>query len=1370
MLKAHFDFLGINQKSTKEDVIKAYREKARKYHSDKGGSDKDMAMLNQAKESILEHLNNGSLAQSSLQEEDDQEQLEQSINTIIANEIPEEFDDPSKRFAIRYQAQHSELVKNYRLDAQVININREYLKPFNTDLYCEINMDGDELNISENPDLFAFIEHKETSENEYAESASYSSKEKLTPEIAISHFIKFIEGKYYAQELEELIEFFKENAKKYNDIAEYSLYHGILDIISTKRIHSGREGQLLVSLNKITDFIHSKVNIAAPMPEYMARLLQNIYFRTLFSQAVHLSWVEARRNFNPIDRKELINITETKKCFLNLARQVIIQREAGINDKQLLNNTVYIKKLYEFEKMVLSGINESNSPDWSRDYGYQVLNSLSRLLSYASRDILVNILMLAGSYFQEASICAKQTDKFIAKADQKLALQAYMEANAIANRSAPDLEMYTLSNTLKFIASFRYHDEEIVNIAQALQTRLLYLLDIFPVLPSLQSNISHLTKSDSSNLTLMRAFLHSLVNMSNKKEPLDHERTAILYQAYEACVKSWYQQQYDPETENKFRLELMEQLLRDNDWGFLNLDQYLVSSVMIKRDRQNWMELQKPLRVIECGVPTYASLDGIEINYKNGQIKFVLDDGRAKSPNHTRFNTFTEYDLIEMLEKNVMGASFSLDPVDPNMAYHPFNTMRFAPNDIYKTQFLNTMLLADYVLKFLTIGAEVQGKYPYDMRPVTEMIEHLPQHLKDIIEKFHASQRHNSGMIHRFWIEAEQISEATQDDENGISRFAMTDMKMVVKKHTMERDVKGELIDTRDDDEGRDLYILKPRQLQSILEGVVQLNGPAMVLVPELNKVYFIETDHIVKEDWLSIIHMKQLSELEKYSREENGKVKRTIDNEMSIYKFTAGVCVASDVQNHFSPEYVFAQELSEKYDEFSEYFPIFGRLKQLAKITQAIRYLNIKQLEAKQKKEFYSRFLQALPDWELRERHQSSKSNYFAKPMVGQELSEEETKQIIFRHENAEKIRPLLPRNLYNKHLEKTQSIAEQTKIPQLKENSTEILQFCRETYELNKTKIKEEKGFWFWQGHKDEIKKEIYSRQAQYAREINAARDKSMREQLKKLFTDALPSVTSLRIASLVNNAMAGDFKGFAEELAKRELTQTKDHLRQMALEQSRVLDSLTAIGLGRMENKERDLEGECLWVPASVKHHVAKNSSLFIYGGVRVLPKVNVINSSDPRHRQVMGNAFNAQGRASINSASLGASGNNRVGQSSNNRSGGSNNRGGAQGGSGGVGAKVNNTGGGSRSLGQTILYQKVGPNGEHLKFGVTKNPDNRYTQSQLAGGKIKIIASGERVAMLALERKLHETLPIGPEERQAFYIKKQTDKGLKPPPYT
>lgn len=81
----------------------------------------------------------------------------------------------------------------------------------------------------------------------------------------------------------------------------------------------------------------------------------------------------------------------------------------------------------------------------------------------------------------------------------------------------------------------------------------------------------------------------------------------------------------------------------------------------------------------------------------------------------------------------------------------------------------------------------------------------------------------------------------------------------------------------------------------------------------------------------------------------------------------------------------------------------------------------------------------------------------------------------------------------------------------------------------------------------------------------------------------------------------------------------------------------------------------------------------------------------------------------------------------------------------------------------------LYQKVGAEGEHLKFGITKNPATRYTQEELGGGQLRILTEGPRKDMLQLERNLHETLPIGPEEAQKFYIQKQIEKGLNPPPY-
>lgn len=85
------------------------------------------------------------------------------------------------------------------------------------------------------------------------------------------------------------------------------------------------------------------------------------------------------------------------------------------------------------------------------------------------------------------------------------------------------------------------------------------------------------------------------------------------------------------------------------------------------------------------------------------------------------------------------------------------------------------------------------------------------------------------------------------------------------------------------------------------------------------------------------------------------------------------------------------------------------------------------------------------------------------------------------------------------------------------------------------------------------------------------------------------------------------------------------------------------------------------------------------------------------------------------------------------------------------------------------GDTVLYQKLSSTGEHLKYGITKNPATRYTSKELNGGSLNILARGSKPDMLALERALHETLPIGPEEGQLFYIQKQIANGLRPPPY-
>ncbi len=86
---------------------------------------------------------------------------------------------------------------------------------------------------------------------------------------------------------------------------------------------------------------------------------------------------------------------------------------------------------------------------------------------------------------------------------------------------------------------------------------------------------------------------------------------------------------------------------------------------------------------------------------------------------------------------------------------------------------------------------------------------------------------------------------------------------------------------------------------------------------------------------------------------------------------------------------------------------------------------------------------------------------------------------------------------------------------------------------------------------------------------------------------------------------------------------------------------------------------------------------------------------------------------------------------------------------------------------------FLYQKVGPkiNGieKHLKFGVAQDLRTRYSQVELGGGRLKQLAFGDATEILALERNLHRSLPLGLEEGQKAHGRIQAANGLRPPPY-
>ena len=76
------------------------------------------------------------------------------------------------------------------------------------------------------------------------------------------------------------------------------------------------------------------------------------------------------------------------------------------------------------------------------------------------------------------------------------------------------------------------------------------------------------------------------------------------------------------------------------------------------------------------------------------------------------------------------------------------------------------------------------------------------------------------------------------------------------------------------------------------------------------------------------------------------------------------------------------------------------------------------------------------------------------------------------------------------------------------------------------------------------------------------------------------------------------------------------------------------------------------------------------------------------------------------------------------------------------------------GNARTGGHTAtLYGKFDANGNFLKWGISKNPQTRYTSKELNGGYVKEYRTGPRDQILDLERKLTERFP-GPQNKEPW----------------
>ncbi len=129
--------------------------------------------------------------------------------------------------------------------------------------------------------------------------------------------------------------------------------------------------------------------------------------------------------------------------------------------------------------------------------------------------------------------------------------------------------------------------------------------------------------------------------------------------------------------------------------------------------------------------------------------------------------------------------------------------MKYGSEFLENKNYLATLLLADYLLKMLTMGTEVSSKKPFLFRDGEHSFLHvLTEFLRLILS---STSREgcvsNNGRVHRFWNKATDLPYTNLNErENNEIQFIFVYFPMIVKKQ-MKHDSDGKLLDEEDSED-----------------------------------------------------------------------------------------------------------------------------------------------------------------------------------------------------------------------------------------------------------------------------------------------------------------------------------------------------------------------------------------------------------------------------------------------------------------------------------------------------------------------------------------------------------------------------------------
>ena len=244
------------------------------------------------------------------------------------------------------------------------------------------------------------------------------------------------------------------------------------------------------------------------------------------------------------------------------------------------------------------------------------------------------------------------------------------------------------------------------------------------------------------------------------------------------------------------RLKCMKLLLKNKKWS-VNHVQGLLEWPLLTRTSDGW--LNKSKRQLNLKGKPFTRVEGISFDIESGEIKLLLEDSNDPSD-----GLFDMYDVQTIFKKGIYGSIFTLEQPDTYCQSNPFQEMKYGPPELVGTNVLATLLHADYLLKFLSIGTEVCSKTPFEIKNAEDgFLQRLPNKLRDKFTRVSDIDKDSISMdtAHRFWIEqsGKLVYEVTENGK-GMITFKLDDVKMRVKKHLLKYNKEGKLVDADEDE------------------------------------------------------------------------------------------------------------------------------------------------------------------------------------------------------------------------------------------------------------------------------------------------------------------------------------------------------------------------------------------------------------------------------------------------------------------------------------------------------------------------------------------------------------------------------------------